>query len=491
MEEELYVYGATVQGIQSFIFRTNELKDIVGASELVERICTSLFEDFLQGGEPLVNAAGNIKCIYYNREECEMAVRTFPKKVMEAAPGITISQVVVKTTRTELEKDFRSVMNSLEEKLHVQRNRQPKSMTLGLMSMERSRKTGLPAVACNRGDYIDEATLRKRELSYGVKVTIKLCEKSFGQKDLSPRNIALNIADMTEKNDWIAIIHADGNGLGEVVQRMSATKDELKSFSQKLDKATQQAAQAAFKAVYTAEDYEQDSIVFPFRPVVLGGDDMTMICKASLALPYTKAYLRKFEEATKLLLGVDNGLTACAGIAYIKSSYPFHYGYELAETLCSQAKKSSKSPDLCCAGKPAPSSVMFYKVQSSFVEDYDSLIEKERTPQKGVSLNAGPYFLHPADYYWTIDKLQETVAKLSEDDGNVVKTAVRRWMTSIHQDQNQASQDRNRSLQILQDRQREVFRIATEPLQRPGCSVEYYPASDILDLFTIQNQKTK
>ena len=35
-----YLYGASVQGIQQFIFQTNELKDIVGASELVEFICT-------------------------------------------------------------------------------------------------------------------------------------------------------------------------------------------------------------------------------------------------------------------------------------------------------------------------------------------------------------------------------------------------------------------------------------------------------------------
>ena len=33
-----YLYGASVQGIQQFIFQTNELKDIVGASELVEFI---------------------------------------------------------------------------------------------------------------------------------------------------------------------------------------------------------------------------------------------------------------------------------------------------------------------------------------------------------------------------------------------------------------------------------------------------------------------
>ena len=45
-----YLYGASVQGIQDFIFQTNKLKEIVGASELVESICTDFFkkqvEDF-------------------------------------------------------------------------------------------------------------------------------------------------------------------------------------------------------------------------------------------------------------------------------------------------------------------------------------------------------------------------------------------------------------------------------------------------------------
>lgn len=492
MDKELYIYGAAVQGIQNFIFRTNELKDIVGASELVERICTSLFEkELLQGGEPLVMAAGNIKCVFSSEEECRKTVLQFPKKVMEAAPGITISQAVVKTTESELTSQFQSIMNKLEQKLHAQRNKQAKSLTLGLMAMERSRKTGLPAVTCEKSEYIDEATQRKRELSDGAKVTIKLCEKSFGLKDISPRNIALDIKDMTDQNDWIAIIHADGNGLGEVVQRMSTTKEGLRSFSKKLDEATQQAANAAFKTVYTAEEYKHDSVKFPFRPVVLGGDDMTMICKASLALPYVEAYLKNFEEATKLQLGAGNGLTACAGIAYIKSSYPFHYGYELAETLCSQAKKVSKSPKLCQSGKLAPSSVVFYKVQSSFVEEYDSLIRKEKTPCDGVLLSAGPYFLHPTESYWTIDRLEEITSRLSGDDGNVVKTAIRKWMTSMHQDMELASQDRNRSMDILLGKQKDVFDIATKPLCHLDDFTKYYPANDIIDLHTIENQKTR
>src|SRR5574344_2713713 len=96
MAEKKYLYGAAVQGIQGFIFQTNELKDIVGASELVKEICTTAFDEF--GGSKensILRAAGNIKFIF-NRVDCEKAVKNFPKKVMEMAPGITISQAVVK-----------------------------------------------------------------------------------------------------------------------------------------------------------------------------------------------------------------------------------------------------------------------------------------------------------------------------------------------------------------------------------------------------------
>lgn len=41
-----YLYGAAVQGIQGFIFQTNKLREIVGASELVEEICTTAFNEF-------------------------------------------------------------------------------------------------------------------------------------------------------------------------------------------------------------------------------------------------------------------------------------------------------------------------------------------------------------------------------------------------------------------------------------------------------------
>lgn len=193
MEKNKYIYGASIQGIQGFIFSTNSLKDVVGGSELVEKVCTTLFEStYEQGGTSIIKAAGNIKCVYDNLQECEKTVLEFPKTVMLAAPGITISQAVVKVTEEEFKANFASCMDQLEKKLKIQRNKPSKSMTVGFMGVERSRTTGLPAVTQESQEYLDEGTVKKRNLSIGGKATITLAEKSFGIKELSPKNIALD-----------------------------------------------------------------------------------------------------------------------------------------------------------------------------------------------------------------------------------------------------------------------------------------------------------
>lgn len=151
-----------MQGIQGYIFQTNKLKDIMGASDLVANICDKLFvQQFAGKAQMIVHAAGNVKCIYNSEEECRQAVRWFPKAAMEMAPGITISQAVVKM---EDGMCFKDAMDMLEGRLHAQRNRPCKSVTRGDMAVERSRKTGVPAVEVTKtGDFVDESTQKKDE----------------------------------------------------------------------------------------------------------------------------------------------------------------------------------------------------------------------------------------------------------------------------------------------------------------------------------------
>ena len=41
---EKWLYGASGQGIQGYIFQTNKLKDVIGASELVKDLCETDFK---------------------------------------------------------------------------------------------------------------------------------------------------------------------------------------------------------------------------------------------------------------------------------------------------------------------------------------------------------------------------------------------------------------------------------------------------------------
>lgn len=478
-----YFYGAAVQGIQDFIFKTNELKHIVGASELVEQICTSAFDEFAVNGDSVVRAAGNIKFVFDNEADCKKAVRAFPKKVMTMAPGITISQAVVL-----LGDDFGKAIDEIEALLKVQRNKPQRSVTHGLMGIKRANDTGLPVVkVTEKGEYKDEPSIQK-ECYQNTRI---LCEKSFGISPLPTSAFAYDINSITGRNDWIAIVHADGNGLGKVVQKVGKSPEAYRRFSKQLDVATKEAAQKAFDEI---KNQFQDEEVIPMRPVVLSGDDMTVIIRGDLALDYTNAFIKAFEEKTQELLGDilkgndvfaedENHLTACAGIAYIKSSYPFYYGYQLAEELCGKAKKDTKAIYGIDTNHLPPSCLLFHKVQDSFVVSYEDMVKRELTAKDGLSFQAGPYYLSPQTGKKTVDNLMDACMKLNSENGNGIKSGVRNWISLRLENKSKADQRRDRMIQIFSDS------TAIETLtQEDG---KHCMAYDILAYHTIINQQTK
>ena len=82
---------------------------------------------------------------------------------------------------------------------------------------------------------------------------------------------------------------------------------------------------------------EKEKKILPLRPIILGGDDLTFVCDGKLGLYLSKCFIEAFEKQKEVS---DGGkLTACAGVAITKTKYPFYRGYQLAEELCSNAKK--------------------------------------------------------------------------------------------------------------------------------------------------------
>ncbi|MEO7176727.1 MAG: CRISPR-associated protein [Saprospiraceae bacterium] len=444
-----YLYGASVQGIQSFIFQTSKLREIIGASELVESICTSLFKNNVESFDDnnlIVGAAGNIKYLFDSQENCQALVQIFPKLVAEHAPGITISQaVVVVSENTTLNK----AIDELEINLKIQRNKPRHPFEIGFMGLARSRRTGGVGQTSEKGEIICEATSKKLDKSKSNQLFQKI--SGIAILDIKSERLAREINEISGSvKPWIAVIHADGNSVGSKIMELSAKlqddrfKDAFRRFSRALQKSTELAAQAAF-AHLAISDYPK----YPLRPIILGGDDITIIIRADLALKYAVEYLTVFESETKIQLafmkeeyGVDifqNGMTACAGIAYVKKAYPLHYALDLANKLCQKAKNKSKDQMTT-----APSALSFYKVQESFVDADIETLTNRTLVSKSINFDFGPYLLKQhTEYHTTVPVLLEKLDYLrtqekSKEEGKAA-SKLRQLITELQKDNYSAS----------------------------------------------------
>ncbi len=455
-----YLYGASVQGIQGFIFQTNKLAEIVGGSELVESICTTFFRakcpNFIEQSL-LMGAAGNIKYIFNSDEDCKKFILHFPKEVMSLAPGISISQAVVPINT---EYPSHENIDSLENKLKGQRNKASMPIESGFMALERARRTGGVVFGDDENmnkDKNDEATLLKLKSSKNAKTLFnKISGLSKDQIDFG--SLAFDICDITKsgKNSWIAVIHADGNGLGNILQnygRIITENKEFKLFSDLIQKSTEKACQAAFKKIDRGEKYK-----YPIRPVVIGGDDVTIIIRADLALEFAVEFLKSFENETEANFKelktkeLHSGLTACVGIAYVKESYPLHYALKLAEDLCKDAKKMVKNVVPKRQDSMPKSSLAFFRVQDSFVENLDEMKERTLKTSNEVDYDYGPYLIEKEGDFANIKDLDSKL-KVLEKEAN--KNEKSKAVSKLRQLISASFKDKS-TMQIMKDRMKSV-----------------------------------
>ena len=401
-----YLYGASIQGIQDFIFKTNQLQEIVGASEIVKSI-EQEFRDFTKIDKKniLLNAAGNIKAIFDDEEMLQKVVLEFPKMIMQKAYGITISQAVVEM---EGDKETSKEINMLEKKLKIQRNKPSLPLDLSINILKHAPKTARPQIEKD----MDMATKQKRDAyANWFKKVIENDAEFEKSKELSY---------ISNGKNKIAVIHADGNGLGQLIPKLS----DISAFSNSLNKATTEAYEVAKKKV------ENDKI----RKIILGGDDLTVICDANYALSFTQVFLEEFESRTEKFIkdqleekNIQHKLTACAGIAYCNEKYPFHYAVSLAEALCSAAKKHAKSTN----EHLAPSSLMFHNIQSSNFQSWEKFVADELTitnDKQTIRCDFGPYYLNQ-DGEPSIQDFEHTVEAYRSDGSPISR--LREWMSEL------------------------------------------------------------
>jgi len=460
-------------GNQAYIFATNKLRENVGASELTYRVGTQFVHEAVADSRgphlkrdsqaevrkalqeatsnpPLENGAypvevilavsGKALVLVGDEESGRAIVRGVSRRTLERAPGIEAPGVI-----GEFDPSARSIHHAIRDvhrSLEKTRSRipGPAQRYLRLPFVADCLTSGLPAAK-----YATHGLPREE---HGPRSAVALAKQDAREawhqrvENLCEQNGIRNpLPDATTELeklgcDWVAVIHADGNGLGQVFlnfnqglqpsfeqdpqQHNRQYINELRRFSLALEECTEQAFCMALNKLHPIGKRR----VLPIVPLVLGGDDLTVVCDGKQAMRFTRTFITAFEEQTKnnatirsVMTRVRNQdcVTICAGVAIVKPHFPFFAAYTLAEELLKGAKTLAKQD-----ATPF-SAVDFHVLYDASAPDLKR-IRGSLTVDSGktrlfarpyaVSSNRGPLNRHVEDLVRRLESIQAT-----DDDG--------------------------------------------------------------------------
>jgi hypothetical protein len=184
---------------------------------------------------------------------------------------------------------------------------------------------------------------------------------------------------------FIAVVYADGNAMGKHIKSLGDSKS-FANFSRTVDKSVRLAAFGALKDLFFSG---RQSGSVPFDIILLGGDDLLLAMPTSHAALFAVKTAEKFRELT----GGKHSLSF--GIAYANMHAPFDEIVEQAEWCLKTAKRGASDR------KDAGAWCDFHSNRLGFVRDIGRY-RKSAFRQGDCSLTARPYRL---------DEFKETLNK--------------------------------------------------------------------------------
>ncbi len=422
------------KGIQRYIFGSGRQRQVIGASDLIAGIARSDGDDDIGAvfravgmeAPELSRRAGASFCAHAGtKQELEDFRRLWRLVAGIRYPGLEFSDVEPASADTALEASrlAYSRLTALRE------NSSAFLPPTGHPFLATNPRTGLVAVARadREGNELLDAVgapahRHSRELADSADdeapdrlaadflppaeepaVPLRF-PRHFDTNDATARNPAFPFPGRDRR---IGVVHADLSGLGQVFQSLMAragSSRDIFEVATAIEDAVVAAARSACADVLLPEAVnpscdpqrlsrllgERDGRsaerhpmrIVPARPVLLGGDDITVVVRADLAIAFAERFLlavesetrEKFSGLRKKFTVLPERLSACAGVCIVSAGHPFIVAERLAEGLCDSAKARAKS-----GNGPYPSYLDFAVVTSMIDESLPSWRSREQT----------------------------------------------------------------------------------------------------------------
>lgn len=397
---------------QEYIYKTNKIKEIAGASALLSHVYEMFIRECLSNNiiiennwkkknlqniyEPVVfsksafaesendgtviyEGGGNLYILYKNRDIFLKANRIFSKMLLDKTYTISVIASGVETSD-----NFNDDRKALYEQNKYQKNLGTFSVPCNVLPFTQvDRNTWQPVVEKEKGkDYSKESFLKK--IAYKNYCTENCNENQSEHLD--------SLVWKKGEESLLAVIYIDGNAMGNKIKSLTENiKDydscvnKLRRFSILTDEIyVNQPVEAIEKMLgkkrsdMTEEEIKLNPDFHKYRKIIGGGDEITIICNARDAKDIILTYFDTLEKSQPL---VDNSVNAsCAGVAIFHSHAPFSEVYKIAEACCEMGKEKTRAND------SKDNYVDFHYCHSGIVNDLETIRN-----QQEANLTKRPY----------------------------------------------------------------------------------------------------
>ncbi|AUG56938.1 Cas10/Cmr2 second palm domain-containing protein [Acetivibrio saccincola] len=334
---------------QYYIFKSNKLKENIGASEIIAFVTEELPQEICKkhNGSIVSSGGGNVIFYFENEDDNKNFTKEYSKYLLNEFPMLEffITSIEFDPCKSQIIGKIRELYTKLEKK-KAKRDQYSYIVDFGIT--EKCSSTKLPAIKKDKNS---------KEF-YSGESWSKV--KMYKDNEDKFKKYAIDIKDLgISKNEksYIAITYIDGNRMGKRIKKLrdkyqeKYTENNVKEvndeyikafndFSEEVKTAFEKAYDKMVEVVKSKSEYLIKSGlnikegVVPIRKIILAGDDVCYITDARIALECAYIFINELE---KHYAGGEK-ITAGVGIAMVKEKYPFFKTYELAEELCKNAK---------------------------------------------------------------------------------------------------------------------------------------------------------
>ena len=356
---------------QKFIYKTSKIKEISGASELL----SNLFEEFIKlanniiydtetefdinkftaDGQVLYDGGGSLMILFQSRKLYLGFNRIVSAYLLENVPTLQLIVCCVPFSgdfikdRCRLYRQIR-----INESLNLSYD-----LTAVTPMAQIDPMTFLPVV---------KKEVYKSSVKVNEKTELSLSSDRACKQKAYKDYVDTNEFDLEDLDGWAAVIYIDGNSMGKklldcIDSDYNKGVNKLREFSKNVNNIF------VTNPLKKMKEIVGNSETKGFRQVIGGGDEITIICDARIALRLVEVYFDEL-NASNDGLNENEKNYACAGIAVVHAKAPFTVAYKIAEAACESAKNRAHEIN--------GNYIDFYYCHAGITSDFKTLRKREQ-----------------------------------------------------------------------------------------------------------------